>query len=110
MALLYILSCIFIILVLLSYKKVAYPTSAIVTIVFTCSIFLFVLFIVTSSFSTLVDILGCRGEIYFMVFFRVALASLVSFIYFRDDYISISLTIFLTTVIAIYTREWGWMK
>ena len=110
MALLYILSCIFVILVLLSYKKVAYPASAIVTIVFTCSIFLFVLFIVTSSFGTLVDILGCRGQIYFLVFFRVALASLVSFIYFRDDYGSISLTIFLTMVIAIYTREWGWTK
>jgi len=110
MSLLYILSYILVILVLLSYKKVAYPVSAIITIVFTSSIFLFTLFITSIYFGTLVDILGNYGEIYFLVFFRVALASLVSFIYFRDDYRSISLTIFLTMVIAIYTREWGWMK
>lgn len=110
MALLFIELCIFVMLVLLSYKKVAYPASAIATIVFTCSIFLFTIFIGTRSFGTLVDILGNYGEIYFLVFFRVALASLISFAYFRDDYRYISLTIFLTTVIAIYTREWGWMK
>jgi hypothetical protein len=110
MALLFIELCIFVILILLSYKKVAYPLSAIATIVFTCSIFLFTIFITSIYFGTLVDILGNYGQIYFMVFFRVALASLVSFVYFRDDYKYISLTIFLTTVIAIYTREWGWVK
>ena len=99
------------ILGLLSYKKVAYPASAIAMIVFTCSIFLFYIFFIrTGIFDTLVDILGNYGYIYFLVSFRVALASLISFIYFKDDYRSISLTIFLTTVIAIYTREWGWTK
>jgi len=110
MALLFIELCIFVMLILSSYKKVAYPLSAIAMIVFTCSIFLFTLFITSSYFGTLVDILGNYGAIYFLVFFRVALASLASFAYFRDDYRSISLTIFLTTVIAIYTREWGWIK
>ena len=104
--------CIFVILILLSYKKVAYPISLIATIVYSCSILLMTIFITTDALMLkLIDILGSpNAQIYFLVFLRIAVASVVSYIFFKDKTKFFLLSVFLTALVSIYTREWGWMK
>jgi uncharacterized membrane protein len=59
----------------------------------------------------LIDILGSpNAQIYFLVFLRIAVASVVSYIFFKDKTKFFLLSVFLTALVSIYTREWGWMK
>jgi len=109
MALLIIEILILFMLITLCYSKIAYPIIPIITIVYFCSIFL--MFILTLNVGGLANFLGGPIlQIYFLVIIRIAIASLISFAYFRDDYKLSLLTISLTAIISIYNREWVWMK
>jgi len=111
MALLFIEMLIFVILVALNYYKIAHPISLITTIVFSSSIFLMNIFVISGSPSILVDILGSpRAQIWFLVFLRIAIASVASYAYFRDEPKLFLLTVFLTALVSIYNREYGWVK